>query len=111
MPTTSKAPEVPHATDDGLKRLTHTLDEIQSALGALRKDVGAGSRDLLKDLETLLKSARRDTSKLRTTVRTDLEQLAKAVIRTPAPTTPARKRRPTTPPRTPARTRSKKTAA
>lgn len=111
MPTRTTAPEVPHETEDGLKRLAHTLDDVQSALGRLGTDLGVGGRDLLKDVETLVTSARRDTAKLGRTVRTDFEQLTRAITRTPPPPPPARPRRPATRPRAKTTPPAKKTAA
>lgn len=112
MPTTTKATEVSHETEDGLKRLAHTLDDVQSALSRLHTDLGVGGRDLLKDVETLVTSARRDTAKLGQTVRTDFAQLARAITRTPSPPPPpARPRRPATRPRAKTTRPAKKTAA
>jgi ABC-type transporter Mla subunit MlaD len=78
------------ATADGLDRVGATLDAAQEALKALRKDLGAGGRDLVQDVETLLKSAKRDTVRLGRSVHTDLEQLRKAVATGGKPAAPAR---------------------
>jgi hypothetical protein len=99
-------------TADGLDRVGDTLDGAVEALKALRKDLGAGGRDLLKDVETLLKNARRDTTKLSRSVRTDLDQLRKAVAGggkaaapEAKPAAPARKRATARKPASPARRR------
>jgi hypothetical protein len=60
-----------------LRRLNKALDEAQDALAALRKEVGTGARGVHKDLEKFIKDARRNTGKLSTALRRDLEQAQK----------------------------------
>jgi hypothetical protein len=64
-----------------IKRLNKSLDTAQDALVALRKDlgrdVGAGGRDLYKNLERFVRDARRDSGKLSKALERDVEQLQK----------------------------------
>jgi len=73
-----------------IKRFEKSLDEAQAAIRALGKDVGKGGRDLYRDIETLLKSAKRDAGKANRAALKDLGKLGAAV--TPAT---ARRARPT----------------
>jgi hypothetical protein len=108
--TTSTRVRRQQTTADGLDRVGATLDAAQEALKALRTDLGAGGRDLVKDVETLLKSARRDTARLGRSVRADLDQLREAVATGGKPAAP--KRRPTAPARKrPAATRKPASSA
>jgi hypothetical protein len=78
-----------------IKRLNKSLDAAQDALVALRKDlsrdVGAGGRDLYKNLERFVRSARRDSGKLSKALERDIEQLQKRLARTPKTKTTGRK--------------------
>ena len=47
------------AGDEALDRLTRSVEAAQDALKDLRKEVSRGTRDVLKDLDTTLKDARR----------------------------------------------------
>lgn len=66
-----------------LKRLNKSLDSAQDALATLRKDlskdVGAGAKNLYRDLERFIKDARRDSGKLGTALQRDVERAQKAV--------------------------------
>jgi hypothetical protein len=101
MPRTTATPDkTMRQTEaaDGFARLGETLDRAQAALEALRKDLGAGGRDLVNDVETLIESARRDTAKLARAIQADLGKLGKAVTGGPTPAPPApRSRRPVAP--------------
>jgi hypothetical protein len=78
-----------------IKRLNKSLDAAQDALVALRKDlsrdVGAGGRDLYKNLERFVRSARRDSGKLSKALERDIEQLQRRLARTPKTKTTSRK--------------------
>jgi hypothetical protein len=102
--TTSKTPRRP-------KGHGRSLDEMRAALIGLGKDLHAGGRDLFGDVETLVRSARRDTSKLGKALRADVERLAKSRTSLPAPPAPHARRRSAPKPRRPAGSQSKKTAA
>jgi hypothetical protein len=52
-------------------------DEIRLALKEIATDVRAGGRDLYGDVETLVRSSRRDAVKLGKALRGDVERLAK----------------------------------
>src|SRR5215207_9880343 len=103
MATTTKTPERPCGHGQ-------PLDEVRAALTGLGKDLRTGGRDLFGDLETLVRSARRDTSKLGNALGTDLERLAKAAprLQPPPPPTP---RRAAPRPRRPAGSHPKKKTA
>lgn len=64
-----------------LRRFNKSLDQAQDALTAMRKDltkdVGTGAKDAYKNLERLVKNARRDSGKFGTALQRDLEQLQK----------------------------------
>jgi hypothetical protein len=104
MANTTKTPDRPQCQG-------RSLDEMRSALTGLGKDLRAGGRDLLGDVETLVHSARRDTSKLGKALRADLERLAKSTASQPAPPAPSPRRRSAPKPRRPAGSHPKKTAA
>jgi hypothetical protein len=77
----------------GLDRLEASLDAAQDAAKALRRDVGRGTRDMAKNVETMLTATRKDTRKLARAVRRDVGDLQRAVTSPPAPRpTPARRR-------------------
>jgi vacuolar-type H+-ATPase subunit H len=84
-----------------LNRLNASLDDAQKALGELRRHLGTGGRDLLKDVEKMVRDARRDAQKrTRATVK-HLEQVGETL--TPRRRTPARTARKSTRARTGAR--------
>lgn len=64
-----------------VERLTESLEAAQKAATALGEDVETGGRDLLRDVERMIAAARRDTAKLTHSVRGDLADLQKAVVR------------------------------
>ena len=102
--TTRKTPERPKAKGG-------RWNEMRTALIGLGKDLRTGGRDLFGDVETLVRSARRDTSKLGTALRADVERLAKGATSLHAPPAPPARRRSAPKPRRPAGLRPKKTAA
>lgn len=105
MATTQSPRRRTPATIDGarteatLERLNASLDAAQDAVKALRRDLRGGRRDMAKNLDTLLRTSRRDSSKLAKAVRGDLADLQKAVTSPPA-------RRPAPAKKSPARTRT-----
>ena len=60
-------------------RLTQSLEAAQAALGDLRKELSKGTRDVLDDLDTTLKDARKNARSVRRTVTEDLERLQHAL--------------------------------
>ena len=64
-----------------IKRLNKSLDGAQDALASLgkevSKDLGAGGRDLYKNIQRFVKDARRDSGKLSRALGRDIEQLQK----------------------------------
>jgi hypothetical protein len=64
-----------------LKRLNKSLDTAQTALNALRKDVGkdvgTGARSLYKDLEKFVREARKDSGKLSKALERDVARAQK----------------------------------
>jgi hypothetical protein len=91
MATTIKTPET-------IRRLGTPLDEVRAALKGVDTDLRAGGRDLYGDVETFVRSVRRDTVKLGKALHGDIERLVTAPgERTPPPlrhrATPAARRR------------------
>jgi hypothetical protein len=62
-----------------LDRLNESLDAAQKALGDLQGDLGRGGRDIVKNVNRLLRDARRDTAKLNRALVKDLGQLGRAI--------------------------------
>ena len=62
-----------------LDRLNASLDAAQKALTDLGGNLGRGGRVLLKDVQKLVRDARRDTVRLNKTLLTDLDKLQKTV--------------------------------
>jgi hypothetical protein len=60
-------------------RLTQSLEAAQAALGDLRKELSKGTRNVLDDLDTTLKDARKNARSVRRTVTKDLEQIQHAL--------------------------------
>ena len=69
-----------HAGQGALDRLTQSVEAAEVALKDLRKEVSKGSRDVLGDLETTLKDARKDLRSVRSTVAKDLAQIEQALV-------------------------------
>ena len=100
-----------------LKRLNKALDTAQDALVALRKDVGGGvgrgTRDIHKNLQKMVREARRDGGRLGKTLQREADQLQKRVKSSPSKPPPAKKagragaRRKTTARSTPKRGRAR----
>jgi hypothetical protein len=62
-----------------LDRLNASLEAAQKALTDLGDNLGRGGRDLLKDVQKMVRDARRDTLRLNKSLLADLDQLQKAV--------------------------------
>jgi hypothetical protein len=62
-----------------LDRLNASLEAAQKAHTDLSGNLGRGGRDLLKDVQKLVRDARRDTGRLNKTLLTDPDQLQKTV--------------------------------
>lgn len=95
MPSTTKKPPAKarqSARNGAMERLERSLDAAQDAVIALRKDIGEGGQDLRKTVEQTIASARKDTAKLSTAVRSDVGDLQKAIVDPPARKQGARKR-------------------
>jgi hypothetical protein len=84
-------------------RLNESLEAAEKAAMALRDDIGAGGRDLLKDLDRMITAARRDAAKLTKSVRGDIAELQKAIAKQPNGNKPASKATPKTAPKKAAR--------
>jgi hypothetical protein len=56
-------------TEARLDRLEASIDAAQEAAKALRRHVGRGTRDMAKNVETMLSATRKDTRKLARAVR------------------------------------------
>jgi hypothetical protein len=62
-----------------LDRLNASLEAAQKALADLGGNLGRGGRDVLKDVQKLVRDARRDTVRLNKTLLADLDRLQKTV--------------------------------
>jgi hypothetical protein len=62
-----------------LDRLNASLEAAQKALADLGSNLGRGGRDVLKDVQKLVRDARRDTVRLNKTLLADLDRLQKTV--------------------------------
>src|SRR6059036_1010480 len=69
-----------HAGQGALDRLTQSVEAAEVALKDLRKELSKGSRDVLGDLETTLKHARKDLRSVRSIVAKDLAQIEQALV-------------------------------
>jgi len=74
-PSTDRAAEAGNAA---LERLTGSIDAAQEALDDLRRELGKGGRDVLKDLDTLLRNARKNLRSTQRTLMKDLDEMQKA---------------------------------
>lgn len=81
-------------------RLGDSIDAAQDALKDLRGELSKGGRDVVKDLDALLRDARKNLRGARRTLAKDLEEMQKAA---------AGKRRPTPKRTAPKRTATKRT--
>jgi len=82
-------------------RLTQSLELAQAALKDLRRELSKGTRDVLDDLDTTLKDARKNVRSVSRTVTKDLEQIQQALTTgRPAEPRAARPRKTTAQPTT-----------
>jgi ATP-dependent Clp protease ATP-binding subunit ClpA len=95
MPATKTKPTVARRATQSAKAKTENdarvIDHVSQALDAAQEDLasiggslGAGARDLRKDVERLLRDARRDLKKMSKALRRDLEHLQKDLTKTAA---------------------------
>lgn len=66
-----------------IERVAQTLEAAQEDLASIGGSLGAGARDLRKDVERMLRDARRDLKKMSKALQRDLEQLQKDLTKTP----------------------------
>ena len=101
MATKGSTPRSGTKPDDvPLDRLGGSLDAAQEALKDLRRELSKGGGDLLKDLDALLRDARKNLREARRLLVKDLEEVRKAAAgkrapaakRAPAKRTTAKKR-------------------
>lgn len=65
-----------------IDRITHSIEIAQSDLSSLGGSIGAGMKDLRKDLSKLLKDARRDVRRMGVATKKDIERLQKDLTAT-----------------------------
>src|SRR4051794_23111267 len=69
--------------ETAVERLNDSLEAAQKAATSLRDDIGSGGRDLLRDVERMISATRRDAAKLGQSVRDDLSELHKSIVKQP----------------------------
>lgn len=76
-----------HKDVDGLDRIGESLESVQKSLGAMRGHMRTGAEDIGKDVDRMVKDARRDLTKLARALRRDVDDLQVAVSgeKKPAP--------------------------
>jgi len=74
-----------------VSRLEKSLDAADVALKDLRKELGRGGRDTIKDFEKTLSDSRKNLRSLARTLSRDAEKLQKAATKGQAPKTTARR--------------------
>jgi ABC-type transporter Mla subunit MlaD len=67
-----------------LDRVSQALEAAEKDLASIGGSLGAGARDLRKDVKRMLRDARRDLKKMSKALQRDLEQLQKDLTKTPA---------------------------
>jgi ABC-type transporter Mla subunit MlaD len=67
-----------------IERVAHALEAAQEDLASVGGSLGAGARDLRKDVERMLRDARRDLKKMSKALQRDLEQLQKDLTKAPS---------------------------
>jgi Skp family chaperone for outer membrane proteins len=82
---TTKAAEAERAKAENDARIidhvSQALDAAQDDLASIGSTLGAGARDLGKDVQRLLQEARRDVKKMRGALQGDLQQLQRDLTR------------------------------
>ncbi|MGZ4187446.1 MAG: hypothetical protein ACXVSF_19035 [Solirubrobacteraceae bacterium] len=85
-PVTTRATESAKAkTEDDarvIERVAQALEAAQEDLGSIGGSLGAGARDLRKDVQRMLRDARRDLKKMSKALQRDLERLQKDLTKT-----------------------------
>ncbi len=67
-----------------LERVAEALEAAQEDLASIGGSLGAGARDLRKDVERMLRDARRDLKKMSKAVQRDFERLQEDLTKTPS---------------------------
>src|SRR5205085_2256925 len=80
---TSTPASVRRQAERTIKRLDKSLDEAQTALRALGKDLGKSGKEAYKDVEGLMRNLRRDAGKANRRAIQDLDKLQKALRQSP----------------------------
>ena len=78
-----------------IEQVSQALQAAQDDLGSIGGSLGAGARDLGRDVQRLLRDARRDLKKMSKALQRDLERLQKDLTKTPAKHGQARAAAPT----------------
>ena len=65
-----------------IERVAHALEAAQDDLASIGGSLGAGARDLRKDVERMLRDSRRDLKKMSKALQRDLERLQKDLTKT-----------------------------
>jgi hypothetical protein len=108
------------AGDASLKRLNSSLDAAHEALTELRKNLGRGGREVVKDVQGRVTELRKDARNLNKSLRSELGHLQKSIAGARPKASAAKKRasgrkkaapRPTAAKRSKTATRSKRTAS
>jgi hypothetical protein len=71
--------------DDPLDQLVSSLEAAQKALADLGKSLSSGGKEMLKELQGGVSTARRQAGRLNKTLRTELEQVQQALTGTRKP--------------------------
>ena len=92
-----------------IERVAQTLEAAQRDLASIGGSLGAGARDLRKDVQPMLRDSRRDLKKMSKALQRDLERLQKDLTKTTGKNGHARAAAPTaretTPPKASAASR------
>jgi DNA repair exonuclease SbcCD ATPase subunit len=65
-----------------IERVAQALEAAQEDLASIGGSLGAGARDLRKDVERMLRDSRRDLKKMSTALQRELERLQKDLTKT-----------------------------
>src|SRR5688572_6629554 len=78
------------ASPKAISRLEKSIDAAELALKDLRRELGRGGRDLVRDLEVILKDSRKNLRSLSRTMARDLGKVQRAAMRGSPPKAPRR---------------------
>jgi hypothetical protein len=67
-----------------IERVAQALEAAQDDLASIGGSIGAGARDLSKDVQRMLRDAQRDLKKMSRALQRDLEKLQKDLTKTAA---------------------------